>query len=103
MYVICTLSREEMLSVCQAINALLTGLPIKLHDGSIASITARIPWPNPLTATTGLSIQSLHLTFHLASAPSPLSTQPLTNLADSVAGVAESFLHHELSPVEEAT
>ncbi|KAI0065395.1 hypothetical protein BV25DRAFT_1821795 [Artomyces pyxidatus] len=86
-----------------AINTLLAGLPVQLHDGSISSVTARIPWPNPLTANVGLSIQSLHLTFHLVphevEAPADLSA----NLADSVVSVAESFMHHELTPREEAT
>lgn len=81
----------------------MTGLPIKLHDGSIAAVTARIPWPNPLTSTLGLSVQSLHLTFHLV----PIVSEPIvfsaTNLADSVASVAETFIHDELTPREEAT
>ena len=87
----------------QAINSHLIGLPVKLHDGSISSVTARIPWPNPLTANVGLSIQSLHLTFHVdTKAPVP-TAQATTNLADSVVSVAESFIHDELTPGEEAT
>jgi autophagy-related protein 2 len=82
---------------------MLTGLPIKLHDGSIAAVTARIPWPNPLTSSLGFSIQSLRLAFHLV----PVVSEPIlfstANLADSVASVAETFIHDELTPREEAT
>src|ERR1700722_19187094 len=89
----------------QAINELMAGLPIKLHDGSISSVIARIPLPNPLTGTVGFSLRSLHLTFHLL--PSVLKTSASShfnqNLADSVTSIAESFLHTELSSREEAT
>lgn len=79
------------------------GLPVQLHDGYIAAVTARIPWPNPLTSTLGASVQSLHLTFHvIPSVSEPLSFST-ANLAESVASVAESFIHDELSPREEAT
>lgn len=84
----------------KAINSALTGLPIKLHDGSIAAVTARIPWPNPLTSTLGFSIQSLHLTFHLVPIVSDPVVVPPTNLAESVASVAETFIHDELTPHE---
>ena len=73
-----------------------------LHDGFISSVTARIPWPNPLTSTLGFSVDSLHLTFHLR----PRSNTPVhasSNLANSVTSVAESFIHEELTPQEEAT
>ncbi|THH20691.1 hypothetical protein EW146_g715 [Bondarzewia mesenterica] len=86
-----------------AINSHLAGLPIQLHDGSISSVTARIPWPNPLTANVGLSIESLHLTFHLDPKPAIDPTKVSANLAESVVSVAESFIHHELTPGEEAT
>lgn len=89
--------------MAKAINALLAGLPIQLHDGSISSVTARIPWPNPLTASIGLSVQSLHLTFHLDPAVSATTTSQQPDLADSVFSVAESFMHDELTPGEEAT
>ncbi|KAJ7709834.1 hypothetical protein B0H17DRAFT_915352 [Mycena rosella] len=86
----------------QAINDALFGLPIELHEGSIACVKARIPWPNPLTSTVGLSLDTLHLTFHVlpSSNHAPLTTH---NLAESVASVADSFIHDELSPGEEAT
>ncbi|KAJ7905574.1 hypothetical protein B0H14DRAFT_2660774 [Mycena olivaceomarginata] len=88
--------------VNDAINSALLGLPIELYEGSISRVTARIPWPNPLTSTVGLSLDSLHLTFHVL----PSSNHALSathNLADSVASVADSFIHDELSSREEAT
>ncbi|KAK0459804.1 uncharacterized protein EV420DRAFT_1629183 [Desarmillaria tabescens] len=86
----------------EAINELLNGMPIELHDGSIGSVIARIPWPNPLTSAVGLSLESLHLTFVLL--PSSKRTSNASNLADSVASVAsvaETFIHDELTPREE--
>ncbi|KAJ6502482.1 hypothetical protein C8R45DRAFT_818480 [Mycena sanguinolenta] len=86
----------------QAINSALSGLPVELHEGSISRVTARIPWPNPLTSAVGLSLDSLHLTFHvLPTANNAFSAT--ANLADSVASVADSFIHDELSKTEEAT
>ncbi|KAJ7219339.1 hypothetical protein GGX14DRAFT_591678 [Mycena pura] len=86
----------------ETINSALSGLPVELHEGSIARVTARIPWPNPLTSTVGISVHSLHLTFHVS--PSQNHAPPATqNLAESVASVANSFIHDELSPREEAT
>lgn len=82
---------------------MLADLPVKLHDGSISAVTARIPWPNPLTSTLGFSVQSLHLVFHLVPVPRQSTSASVINLADSVASVAESFIHDELTPREEAT
>ena len=87
----------------QAINALLVGLPVELHSSHVGHITARIPWPNPLTSTLGLSLQSLHLTLDLLDSPPNDQTSQASNLADSVASAAAEFLHDELSPGEEAT
>ncbi|KAI0336552.1 hypothetical protein GY45DRAFT_1291461 [Cubamyces sp. BRFM 1775] len=88
----------------EAINALISGLPIRLQDGSVGKVTARIPWPNPLTSSVGLSLESLHLTFYLEPSISPTTERPLAdNLAESVASVAETFIHEELSEHEEAT
>ncbi|KAG5650892.1 hypothetical protein H0H81_010636 [Sphagnurus paluster] len=81
----------------EAINDLISDLPVVLHDGFISSVVARVPWPNPLTSTLGFSVDSLCLTFHVL----PTSSRGAThnqNLAESVASVAESFLHDELSP-----
>ncbi|KAJ7111548.1 hypothetical protein C8R43DRAFT_1041373 [Mycena crocata] len=86
----------------EAINSALFGLPIELHEGSISRVTARIPWPNPLTSTVGLSLDSLHLTFNVVPASRHASSVP-PNLAESVASMADSFIHDELSPREEAT
>ncbi|EIW60338.1 uncharacterized protein TRAVEDRAFT_63914 [Trametes versicolor FP-101664 SS1] len=87
----------------EAINALISGLPIRLRDGSVGKVTARIPWPNPLTSSVGLSLESLHLTFYLEPTLADPTERPFTdNLADSVASVAETFIHEELSAREEA-
>ncbi|THU88398.1 hypothetical protein K435DRAFT_969064 [Dendrothele bispora CBS 962.96] len=83
----------------QAINDLLSGLPFELSDGSIGSVTARIPWPNPLTSSLGFSISSLHLTLRLLPVDKS-STNYNVNLSDSVASYAESFIHGELHEEE---
>ncbi|KAF9227681.1 hypothetical protein BS17DRAFT_774146 [Gyrodon lividus] len=91
----------------QAINKLLVGLPVRLYDGFISGVTARVPLPNPLTASVGLHVQSLNLTLHvtperqISSQLSPSHNS--SNLADSVVSVAETFIHDELTPREEAT
>lgn len=85
----------------QAINGMLAGLPFELQDGSISTVVARVPWPNPLTSTIGLSLQSLHLTFRMTSAQ-PQQALPTPDLAESVASMADSFLHDELDRREEA-
>jgi autophagy-related protein 2 len=51
----------------------------------------------------GFSLQSLHLTFCLLPTTANDSLQSDANLADSVASIAESFLHDELSPREKLT
>ncbi|KAG6898364.1 hypothetical protein C0992_009039 [Termitomyces sp. T32_za158] len=87
--------------VLKAINALISDLPVSLQLGSISSLIARIPWPNPLSSTLGFSIDSLHLTF-VVRPPSSLSANESAYLADSVASLAESFVRDELSPQEES-
>ena len=82
---------------------MLVGLPVELHSSHVKHITARIPWPNLLTSTLGLSLQSLHLTLDLLDGPSNNQTSQASNLADSVASAAAGFIHDELSPGEEAT
>lgn len=72
-----------------------------MHDGSIGKVTARIPWPNPLTSTIGLSVESPHLTFYLAPQASDINASHI-DLAESVVSVAESFIHEELNPADEA-
>lgn len=86
----------------QAINTLISGLPLQLHDGSVGKVTAKIPLPNPLTSTVGLSLESLHLTFYIIPDVSGTPYLDATNLAESVASVADTFIHEELSGPEEA-
>ena len=57
-----------------------------------------MPWPNPLVSTLGLSLSSLNLVFHVV--PSPPVSNLDVDLTASVASVAESFIHEELSPRE---
>ncbi|KAF6765267.1 hypothetical protein DFP72DRAFT_870567 [Ephemerocybe angulata] len=84
-----------------AINGYLEGIPLTLESGSIQAVTARIPWPNPLTSTIGLSAKSLHLKLRIDNSIRQ-SRQPGVDLAESVISVAESFVHDELSSQEEA-
>jgi autophagy-related protein 2 len=68
----------------------------------MSSITARIPWPNPLTSTLGFSLNALRLTFHiLPQYDTPGPNHMDTTLAESVASIAESFIHEEMTPQEE--
>lgn len=85
----------------KAVNAYLSDLSMTLHHGTISTVIARIPWPNPLAATLGLTLTSLHLTFHVL-ASSRHQSQPV-DPAESMASMAKSFVHEELSPREEAT
>ncbi|KAF9265490.1 hypothetical protein L218DRAFT_860278 [Marasmius fiardii PR-910] len=82
-----------------AVNDLLQGLPLSLESGTIGSATARIPWPNPLTAAVGFSFNSLHVILRVQQ-DHTRTTQ--VDLADSVASYAQSFIHEELESVEEA-
>ncbi|KAK7054763.1 autophagy-related protein 2 [Paramarasmius palmivorus] len=86
-----------------AVNDLLTGLPVELVEGSAASVTARIPLPNPLTATIGFSLTALHLIFRIRPIERVTPLHHEVNLSDSVASYAESFIHDELNTAEEAT
>ena len=87
----------------QAINSLLGTQPLQLDSGTIASVTVRIPWPNPFSSTVGLSLSGLRLRLRLAERVdvSPDSIH-IDELAESVASVAESFIHDELTAKEEA-
>ncbi|KAJ2913449.1 hypothetical protein MD484_g6960, partial [Candolleomyces efflorescens] len=84
-----------------AINGYLQGTPLVLETGTVQSVTARIPWPNPLTSTIGASAKSLHLKFRVAKIPRG-SRKAEADLAESVLSVAESFVHDELTDQEEA-
>lgn len=86
----------------QTINAYLDGLPLSLREGSVSAVKARIPWPNPLAAVVGLSLSSTHLIFDVAPSRNRPS-KPDVDLAESVASVADSFVHEELLPKEEET
>ncbi|KAF8964063.1 hypothetical protein BDZ97DRAFT_2058708 [Flammula alnicola] len=86
----------------ETINGYLDGLPIMLQDGRISSVKVRIPWPNPLASTLGFSLKSLHLVFHVVPSFDGVRSTDI-DLSESVASVAESFIHEELSPREEAT
>ncbi|OCB84207.1 hypothetical protein A7U60_g8883 [Sanghuangporus baumii] len=88
---------------CNAINSLLGSQPIQLDSGTIASVTARIPWPNPFSSTVGLSLSGLRLHFRLAEGLDvSQDSVHADELAESVASVAESFIHDELTAKEEA-
>lgn len=82
----------------KAINSYFHGLPIAFRDGTISSVKAQVPWPNPLVSTLGFSLSSLNLVFHVV--PSPPVFNLDVDLTASVASVAESFIHEELSPRE---
>lgn len=83
------------------INSYLSGLPLVLEEGVVKAVTARIPWPNPLTSTIGFSLNSLHITLRL-QAPLQRLSDPDVDLASSVASVAETFVQEELADPEEA-
>ncbi|KAG7092576.1 hypothetical protein E1B28_008923 [Marasmius oreades] len=81
-----------------AVNELLQGLPLALESGTIGSVTARIPWPNPLTAAVGFSLNSLHVTLHVQQ---DRTRTAQVDLSDSIASYAQSFIHEELESTEE--
>lgn len=85
----------------QAINGFLEGTPLTLESGFVQSVIARIPWPNPLTSTIGLSVQSLHLKFRISKTLSRPQASQGVDLADSVLSVAETFVHEELIDQED--
>ncbi|KIK57741.1 hypothetical protein GYMLUDRAFT_75350 [Collybiopsis luxurians FD-317 M1] len=87
-----------------AINNIISqsGLPLELVDGSLASVTARIPWPNPLTSTLGFSLSGLRLILRVNPTQRPPSSANI-DLSDSVASYAESFIQDELTPKEETS
>jgi autophagy-related protein 2 len=87
------------LSDLQAVNGLLAGLPVRLSQGTIGSIIARVPWPNPLTSTLGLSVSSLHLVLEVTDVAENV---PPTSMAESLASLSESFVHDDLDHEEEA-
>ena len=72
-------------------------MPIQLREGSIASVSARVPWPNPLANGVELSVRSLHLVFHLLPRLAKDTPLPSTNLADSISDAAQLFAHEEIT------
>ncbi|KAI0035921.1 hypothetical protein K488DRAFT_42229 [Vararia minispora EC-137] len=82
------------------VNGLLSGLPVELQDGTVGSISARIPWSNPIGGNIELSLSSLHLTLKLVASVDDVPVSPV-DLANSVANFAEEFVHNELSAGEE--
>jgi autophagy-related protein 2 len=80
---------------------MLKNLPIKLHCGSISAVTAHIPWPNPLTSTIRLNIQSLHLTFHLIPHITETVDLSTANPAKSMTSMAKAFFRDKLASWEE--
>ncbi|VDB83052.1 unnamed protein product [Peniophora sp. CBMAI 1063] len=83
-----------------AVNTLLSGIPLDLREGSIGTVTARVPWPNPLSGNIRLSLSSLHLVLEVSARPSEQPSSPV-DLAESVVSVAETFVHDEMSVYEE--
>lgn len=75
-------------------------MPIQLHKGGIASVSARIPWPNPLTNGVELSVRSLNLVFLLIPPVANDVPPPSTNLADSISEAAQLFAHEEITREE---
>ena len=75
-------------------------MPIQLHEGAIASVSVRIPWPNPLASSVELSVRSLDLVFHLPSRVAKDVPPPSTNLADSISEAAQLFAHEEITREE---
>ncbi|TDL27313.1 hypothetical protein BD410DRAFT_762110 [Rickenella mellea] len=86
-----------------ALNTYIGHLPVRLQSGSLGLVTVRIPWPNPLSASVGLSISGVRLSF--VNVPGTITSKSpdlSANLTDSVASVAETFMHDVLSPTEES-
>lgn len=72
-----------------------------MKEGSIAAVRVHIPWPNPLASTVGISLTSAHFIFEVTSSRDR-TPKPSLDI-ESVASVADSFIHQELSPKEEET
>ncbi|KAF8516917.1 hypothetical protein BU17DRAFT_50360 [Hysterangium stoloniferum] len=87
-----------------AINSQLSSisLPFTLQSGSIGKVSACLPWPNVLTAPMALSLSSLSLTLVCSSGSRTThpDTSTTNNLAESVASMAELFVHDELTEGE---
>ncbi len=73
---------------------------MSLKEGSISAVKARIPWPNPLASTVGLTLTSAHLVFHVISLKDH-TPKPGADFAESVTSVADSFMQEDLSSIAE--
>ena len=60
-------------------------------------MSARVPWPNPLTTGVELSVRSLHLVLHLLPRAAKDTHLPSTNLANSISDAAQLFAHEEIT------
>lgn len=79
----------------------MEGKPLSLKEGFISAVKARIPWPNPLASTVGLTLTSAHLVFYVVS-PKDHTQKPGEDLAESVTSAADSFMQEEISSREDA-
>ncbi|KAG9127181.1 autophagy- protein 2 [Ceratobasidium sp. 392] len=86
----------------KAINTLLVGLPVTLCDGSLGSVSVKVPWPNVLAAPFSVSVSGVALTLVLRRTPTSQSSVATdVDLSTSVASlVAEKFVHKDLSEDE---
>lgn len=81
----------------------LEGLPVRLQEGSLGSVAVNLPFQNILTAPLSMTVDGLNLSLILQKSPvsqkrrSAESDDPLADpLAQSVASVAQEFIHEEL-------
>lgn len=70
-----------------------------MTEGCLSAVKARVPWPNPLASTIGLSLNSLNLIFSVQNTSIPLDISP-SALSESITSVAELF-QEENAPLDE--
>ncbi|KIM31918.1 hypothetical protein M408DRAFT_327310 [Serendipita vermifera MAFF 305830] len=87
----------------QAINRSLEGLPVRLKEGSLGRVAVNLPFPNILAAPLSMTVDRLELSLILQKPHTSRQTRrdevddPLMDpLAQSVASVAQEFIHEEL-------
>lgn len=71
---------------------------MRLVSGSLGTVTARVPWPNILSATFALAVSGVRLTF--AFAPPRAQHRHARDITEAVTQVAEEFVHEELTQEE---
>ncbi|KZV84269.1 hypothetical protein EXIGLDRAFT_727477, partial [Exidia glandulosa HHB12029] len=81
-----------------AINEFLSDLPVRLVAGTLGTVTARVPWPNILSATFALAVSGVRLKF--STAPPRAPRRHARDITEAVTQVAEEFVHEELTPEE---